>query len=159
MATTSLTRQQSATPSVRTSDPFSMLRQEMNDLFSNFWGTNGNGNGNLAFRTVMAPALDVSEKDNSFEIHVDIPGIESKDVDVQVLGNTVTISGSRKEEKEEKGKTFHRIERSSGSFSRTVTLPCEVNEKEVAAEYTNGVLSVILPKSENAKPKKVTVKG
>lgn len=107
----------------------------------------------------MAPALDVSEKDNSFEIHVDIPGIESKDVDVQVLGNTVTISGSRKEEKEEKGKTFHRIERSSGSFSRTVTLPCEVNEKEVAAEYTNGVLSVILPKSESAKPKKVNVKG
>jgi HSP20 family protein len=159
MATTSLTRQQSATPSVRTSDPFSMLRQEMNDLFSNFWGTNGNGNGNLALRTVMAPALDVSEKDNSFEIHVDIPGIESKDVDVQVLGNTVTISGSRKEEKEEKGKTFHRIERSSGSFSRTVTLPCEVNEKEVAAEYTNGVLSVILPKSESAKPKKVNVKG
>jgi HSP20 family protein len=159
MATTSLTRQQSATPSVRTSDPFSMLRQEMNDLFSNFWGTSGNGNGNLALRTVMAPALDVSEKDNSFEIHVDIPGIESKDVDVQVLGNTVTISGSRKEEKEEKGKTFHRIERSSGSFSRTVTLPCEVNEKEVAAEYANGVLSVILPKSENAKPKKVNVKG
>ena len=159
MATTSLTRQQSATPSVRTSDPFSMLRQEMNDLFSNFWGTSGNGNGNLALRTVMAPALDVSEKDNSFEIHVDIPGIESKDVDVQVLGNTVTISGSRKEEKEEKGKTFHRIERSSGSFSRTVTLPCEVNEKEVAAEYTSGVLSVILPKSESAKPKKVAVKG
>ena len=159
MATTSLTRQQSATPSVRTSDPLSMLRQEMNDLFSNFWGTSGNGNGNFALRTVMAPALDVSEKDNSFEIHVDIPGIESKDVDVQVLGNTVTISGSRKEEKEEKGKTFHRIERSSGSFSRTVTLPCEVNEKEVAAEYANGVLSVILPKSENAKPKKVNVKG
>ena len=159
MSTTSLTRQQSATPSVRTSDPFSMLRQEMNDLFSNFWSSNGNGNGISAFKMAMAPALDVSEKDNSFEIHMDIPGIESKDVDVQVLGNTVTISGSRKDEKEEKGKTFHRIERSSGSFSRTVTLPCEVNEKEVAAEYTNGVLSVILPKSESAKPKKVNVKG
>ena len=159
MATTSLTKQQSATPSVRTSDPFSILRQEMNDLFSNFWGTSGNGNGLFALKGVMAPALDVSEKDNSFEIHMDIPGIESKDVDVQVLGNTVTISGSRKEEKEEQGKTFHRIERSSGSFSRTVTLPCEVNEKEVAAEYTDGVLSVILPKSENAKPKKVAIKG
>ena len=157
MATTSLTRQQSATPSVRTSDPFSVLRQDVNDLFSNFWGTNGNGIP--AFKMALAPALDVSEKDNCFEIHMDIPGVESKDVDVQVLGNTVTISGSRKEEKEEKGKTFHRIERSSGSFSRTVTLPCEVNEKEVAAEYTSGVLSVILPKSESAKPKKVAVKG
>ena len=69
------------------------------------------------------------------------------------------IVSSLIEEKEEKGKTFHRIERSSGSFSRTVTLPCDVNDKEVAAEYTDGVLSVILPESENAKLRKVVIKG
>lgn len=153
----SLTRVQSATPSVRITDPFSLMRQEMSDLLSNFWS--GNGNGNALLRGGVAPALDVAEKDNSFEIRMDIPGVESKDLDVEVHGNTVTISGSRKEEKEEKGKTFHRIERSSGSFSRTVTLPCSVTEKEVAAEYTNGVLSVILPKSEEARPKKVSIKG
>lgn len=72
---------------------------------------------------LFAPALDVAEKDNCFELHMDIPGMETKDIDIQVQGNTVTVTGSRKEEKEEKGKTFYRIERLSGSFSRTVTLP------------------------------------
>jgi HSP20 family protein len=158
MAST-LTRAQSATPSVRITDPFTLMRQQMNELLSNIWSGNGNGGGNGLFKGAIAPALDVAEKDNSFEIRMDIPGVDSKDLDVEVHGNTVTISGSRKQEKEEKGKTFHRIERSSGSFSRTVTLPCGVSEKEVAAEYTNGVLSVVLPKSEEARPKKVSIKG
>ncbi len=156
MAST-LTRTQPATPSVRITDPFTLMRQEMSDLLSNLWSGNGDGAG--LFKGGIAPALDVAEKDNSFEIRMDIPGVDSKDLDVEVHGNTVTISGSRKEEKEEKGKTFHRVERSSGSFSRTVTLPCSVSEKEVAAEYTNGVLSVVLPKSEDARPKKVSIKG
>lgn len=156
MAST-LTRTQPATPSVRITDPFTLMRQEMSDLLSNFWS--GNGDVGSVFKGGMAPALDIAEKDNSFEIRMDIPGVESKDLDVEVHGNTVTISGRRKEEKEEKGKTFHRVERSAGSFSRTVTLPCSVSEKEVAAEYTNGVLSVVLPKSEDARPKKVSIKG
>jgi len=155
MATTNLARSQSATPSVRISDPFTAIRREMNDLFANIWAPNGNGTLPASF----APALDVAEKDNCFELHMDIPGMETKDIDIQVQGNTVTVTGSRKEEKEEKGKTFHRVERSSGSFSRTVTLPCNVTEKEVAAEYTNGVLSVVLPKSEDARPKKVSIKS
>ena len=155
MATSTMARPQSSTPSVRISDPFSVIRREMNEMFSNLWGPNGNG----ALAASFAPALDVAEKDNCFELHMDIPGMETKDIDIQVQGNTVTVTGSRKEEKEEKGKTFHRIERSSGSFSRTVTLPCNVTEKEVAAEYTNGVLSVVLPKSEDARPKKVAIKG
>ncbi|HQX48869.1 MAG TPA: Hsp20/alpha crystallin family protein [Planctomycetaceae bacterium] len=157
MAST-LTRTQSATPSVRISDPFTAMRLEMNDWLSNIWGGNGNSDANV-LRGCVAPALDIAEKDNSFEIRMDIPGVDSKDLDVEVHGNTVTISGSRKEEKEETGKTFHRVERSSGCFSRTVTLPCGVSEKEVAAEYTNGVLSVVLPKSEEARPKKVAIKG
>ena len=155
MATTTPARVQSAVPSIRITDPFSTMRQEMNDWLANIWGPNGNGNLPASF----APALDVAEKDTCFELRMDIPGMEIKDIDVQVHGNSVTVTGSRKEEKEEKGKTFHRIERSSGSFSRTVTLPCNVTEKEVAAEYTNGVLSVVLPKSEDARPRKVAIKG
>lgn len=131
------------------------MRREMNDLFANIWGPKGSG----TLPGTFAPSLDVAEKDNCFELHMDIPGMESKDIDIQVHGNTVTVTGTRKEEKEEKGKTFHRIERSSGSFSRTVTLPCNVTEKEVAAEYTNGVLSIVLPKSEDARPRKVSIKG
>ena len=75
------------------------------------------------------------------------------------LPGMMWIFEKRSEEKEEKGKTIHRIERRSGSFSRTVTLPCEVTAKEVAAEYTNGVLSVVLPKCEKSRPNKITVKG
>lgn len=144
-----------STPSVRVSDPWTAMRQEMNDLITSFWG--GNGAGPLS--TSFSPELDIAEKDNCFELRMDIPGMEAKDLDIQVQGNTVTVSGHRKEEKEEKGKTFHRIERRSGSFSRTVSLPCAVTEKEVAAEYTNGVLNVVLPKCEKAKPNKIAVKG
>lgn len=152
-ATTPAVRQ-SSTSAVRVTDPWTAMRQEMNELISNVWGGNGN-----ALSASFAPALDIAEKDNSFELHMDVPGMEAKDLDIQVQGNTVTVSGSRKEEKEEKGKTFHRVERRSGSFSRTITLPCDVTAKEVAAEYTNGVLNVVLPKCEKAKPNKITVKG
>ena len=103
--------------------------------------------------------IDISETDAAYIIAADLPGVDRKDVDITLEDGLLTLSGQKTIESETEGKTFHRIERSSGSFSRTVTLPCEVNEKEVAAEYTNGVLSVILPKSENAKPKKVAVKG
>lgn len=155
MATTTPAIKQSASPAVRITDPWNIMRQEMNDLLSGFW--NGNNTGSLV--PGFSPAIDIAEKDNSFELRVDVPGIEAKDLEIQVQGNTVTVSGQRKEEKEEKGKTFHRVERRSGSFSRTVTLPCPVTEKEVAAEYTNGVLNIVLPKCEEARPRKINIRG
>jgi len=154
MSTQTPSVKSSSAPAVRITDPWTLMRQEMNDLFANVWG----GSASMPGGT-FAPALDVVEKDNSFELHMDVPGLDAKDLDIQVQGNSVTVSGQRKSEKEEKGKTFHRIERRSGSFSRTITLPCTVSEKEVAAEYTNGVLNVVLPKCEKARPSKITVKG
>lgn len=138
-----------------TRSPLTALRQEMDDLMARFW----NGNQEEWFSTPFVPAADLAESDNALEIRMDIPGFEAKDIDVQVEGNVVTLSGQRKEEKEEKGKMFHRVERRSGSFSRTLTLPCNVNEDEVAAEYTQGVLTVKLPKCENSPAKKISVKG
>jgi HSP20 family protein len=157
MSSTTPAVKQSTTPAVRITDPWTALRQEMNDLFSGFW--NGNAGGPGVMNPSFAPALDLAEKDNCYELHMDIPGMEARDLDIQVHGNTVTVSGNRKEEKEEKGKTYHRVERRSGSFSRTITLPCEVTTKEVAAEYTNGVLNVVLPKCEKARPSKIAIKG
>jgi HSP20 family protein len=154
MSTQTPSVKSSSAPAVRITDPWTLMRQEMNDLFENAWG------GAAAFSAgTFSPALDVVEKDNSFELQMDVPGLDAKDLDIQVQGNSVTVSGHRKSEKEEKGKTFHRIERRAGSFSRTITLPCSVSEKEVAAEYINGVLNVILPKCEKARPSKITVKG
>ena len=157
MTSTTPAVKQSTTAAVRITDPWTALRQEMNDLFAGFW--NGNAGGPGVMSPAFAPSLDLAEKDNCYELHIDVPGMEAKDLDIQVHGNTVTVSGNRKEEKEDKGKTYHRVERRSGSFSRTITLPCEVDTKEVAAEYTNGVLNVVLPKCEKAKPSKISIKS
>ena len=135
-------------------DPFTALREEMNELRTQFMGE-----GESWFAGAVVPSLDMSESDNAVEIRMDLPGITAKDIDIQVAGNVLTVSGERKEEKEEKGKTFHRIERRYGNFSRSITLPCPVAESEVAAEYHDGVLTVKLPKTEESKAHKIKVKG
>ena len=153
MATTLAPQKNTSVPANR--DSFSLLRKEMEELISNFWGSNPTNwlDGNLS------PAVDVSEQENAFLMKVDIPGMEAKDLNVQVHGNTVTVSGQRQEEKETKDKTYYRMERRQGSFSRTINMPCNINEGEVAAEYVNGVLSLTLPKTEASKPKKIAIKG
>ncbi len=153
MATTLAPQKSTSVPANR--DSFSLLRKEMEELISNFWGSNPTNwlDGNLS------PAVDVSEQENAFLMKVDIPGMEAKDLNVQVHGNTVTVSGQRQEEKETKDKTYYRMERRQGSFSRTINMPCNINEGEVAAEYVNGVLSLTLPKTEASKPKKIAIKG
>ena len=155
MATTLATRRLSCLPSLWRSDPFTALREEMNDLRARFMGDEDEG----WFAGTLAPSLDVSETDTAVEVRMDLPGVTAKDIDVQVSGNVLTVRGQRQEEKEEKGRTFHRVERSYGSYSRSVTLPCPVAESEVAAEYRDGVLTITLPKTEESKPHKIKVNG
>jgi HSP20 family protein len=136
-------------------DPFTSLQEEMNELRTRLLGDGGEG----WFAGAMVPALDMSESDSSIDVRMDLPGITAKDIDIQVSGNVLTVTGKREEEKEEKGKTFHRVERRYGDFSRSVTLPCAVDEDKVAAEYRDGVLSIKLPKTEESKAHKIKVKG
>jgi HSP20 family protein len=133
--------------------PLENLREEMQDLVARTFGEEGVWPLERIF-----PSLDLAETEAAIEVRMDIPGMEAKDIDIQVNGNLLTISGERKEEKEEKGKTFHRVERRSGSFSRTVTLPAAVKEDAVDAQYKNGILTVKLAKTEEAKARKITVK-
>lgn len=98
-------------------------------------------------RTFM-PAVDVSESDGEIIVKAEIPGIESKDLDINLTGDVLTIKGEKKEEKREEGKNVHRLERTYGSFSRSFTLPCEVEAEKVEAKYKDGVLSLRLPKAE-----------
>lgn len=105
------------------------------------------------------PACDLSETADAYQLRMDVPGIKPDDITVQVTGNSVRISGERKEEKEEKDKTYHRIERRSGSFCESLQLPGEVNEEKVQAEFHDGVLTVSLPKSETTKTRTVKVKA
>jgi len=135
-------------------EPLPRIR-EVEDFLSRFWG-----NGEEGWLTeAMVPSVDLSETDKQIDVRMDIPGVKAEEIDIQINGNLLTVSGERKEEKEEKGRTFHRVERSEGSFSRTVSLPCEVQEGKVSAEYKDGVLNVSMPKAEGAKAHKIKVKG
>ena len=155
MATHLIPRRTNGLSSVWRRDPFAALRDEMNQLRSRVWGDDDES----WFSGAIAPSVDLSETDTAVEVRMDLPGVKPKDIDIQVSGNTLTVSGQREEEKEEKGRTFHRVERTSGSFSRSLTLPTAVNEGEVAAEYHDGVLFITLPKNEIAKPHKIKVKS
>jgi HSP20 family protein len=104
-----------------------------------------------------APAVDILETDNELVLNADLPGVEVKDVDINIENGTLTLKGERKFEREEKNKGFHRMERSYGSFVRYFTLPDTVDAEHVHAEYNNGVLTVTLPKKEIAKPRSIKV--
>ena len=136
-------------------EPRTGLLEEVEDAMSRLWDVGGNG---WTFGTSI-PSLDISETDKAVEVKLDVPGVTAKEIDIQLNGNLLTVSGERKEEQEKKGKTFHRIERRYGNFSRSITLPCSVQEDEVAAEYRDGVLAITLPKTEEAKSRKITVKS
>jgi len=104
------------------------------------------------------PAVDISDTDGEYLIKAELPEVKKEDVKVTVQHGVLTIHGERKHEKEEKGKRYHRVERSYGSFTRSFTLPDEVDETKVRAEYKDGMLHLHLPKSEKAKPKAIDVK-
>jgi HSP20 family protein len=104
-----------------------------------------------------APAVDIFETENELLLKADLPGVEMKDIDIQVENGTLTLRGERKYENETKEGGFHRIERSYGSFARLFTLPDTVNFEDVKADFKNGVLTVKLPKKEVAKPRTIKI--
>ena len=136
--------------------PFRALRDEFDELFNRL---SSDWDGGKWLTREFSPAYDLSETADAFQVRMDVPGIKPDDITVQVTGDSVQISGERKEEKEEKGKTWHRVERHSGSFSQILRLPNPVNEDKVQAEFSDGVLTVTLPKTEATKVKTVKVKS
>lgn len=104
------------------------------------------------------PSVDISETDEAFHIAAELPEVKKEDVKVTLENGVLTLQGERKEEREEKGRKIHRIERSYGQFVRSFTLPDGVDDTKVKAEFKEGVLHLHLPKSEKAKPKAIEVK-
>jgi HSP20 family protein len=104
------------------------------------------------------PELDIAETDEHIVVKADLPGIEVKDLDISLVNDVLTIRGERKETLEEKKEHYHRVERRCGLFHRSFTLPAEVKAEEIDAHYKDGVLTLSIPKSEVAKPKKIEVK-
>lgn len=153
MSTALSTRVSQALRPLFNRDPFGSLQQEMDDLLTRF-KMDFNGDGNLA---EVVPSLDFSETDDAYQIRMNVPGVKAEEVNIEVVGDTIRISGEHKEEKEEKGRTYHRVERRSGSFARALTLPAAVKQDKVAAECKDGILTVTLPKVEAAKAQKIKV--
>ena len=104
-----------------------------------------------------APAIEVFEKEDKFVVKAELPGMKEEDIDVSVVGDTLTIRGERKAESEVKEEDYYCCERSYGSFSRSIALPSSVDAKKIEASYEDGVLEVSLPKAPEVKAKKITV--
>jgi HSP20 family protein len=107
--------------------------------------------------TVWMPAVDVFEKEDKFVIKAELPGMKEKDIDVSMVGDTLSIRGEKRAEAEVKDEDYYRCERTYGSFYRSIPLPSTVDADKIEASFEDGVLEVVVPKSAKAKPKKVAV--
>jgi HSP20 family protein len=130
------------------------IHDEVDDLFSSFfsdldWPAWGRGRW---------PALDISENDNEFIVKAEVPGCKAEDIDISVNGNMLTISGEKKQEKEETSKGCYHVERSYGNFRRDLNLATDVDASKIEAACKDGVLTVTLPKTEKSKAVKIEVK-
>jgi HSP20 family protein len=104
-----------------------------------------------------APTIDVFEKEDKFVVKAELPGMKEEDIDISVVGDTLTIKGERKAESEVEEEDYYYCERSYGSFSRSIAIPSNVDAKKIEANYNDGVLEVSLPKTPEVKPKKISV--
>ena len=105
----------------------------------------------------IAPSMDLAETENELIVKAELPGLTDKAVDVTLKDDVLTIKGEKKQESREKGKHYHRVERSFGSFQRAFRLPSPVDAKAVNAKFENGILEITLPKAEEARPKKIEI--
>src|SRR5690349_4847503 len=137
---------------------FSTLQNEMNRLFNTVFDTPGpasGGNGG-AMRRWM-PAMDLVESGDHFVLRADLPGMSEDDIEIELEDGTLTVSGERKAEHEEREEGFHRVERSFGAFSRSLTLPKGIDADAVSASFDRGVLEIRIPKPEARKPRRISI--
>jgi HSP20 family protein len=131
-----------------------LLQNQMNRLFdSAIQGWPGESNGT----TSWVPAADIYESDEDLVVNVDLPGIDPKAVEVRVENNVLTIRGERQFDQKQNTENYHRVERSYGAFGRSFTLSTSVNPEKIRATYQSGVLTIVMPKAEAAKPRKIQI--
>ena len=135
-------------------DPFRSLREEMQNLLSDLYGARRDGSQ----AKQLIPSLDLYETGDAVQIRIDIPGMKAEEIDIQLNQGVLTVAGHRNEEKVEEGRTFHRLERRTGEFFRSLKLPAAVKEEAVDARYQDGILTITLQKTEAAKSHKIKVK-
>jgi HSP20 family protein len=139
-------------------DPFrdlSIIQDRMNKLFEESLARSRGEEG--AALTAWVPPVDIYETKDAIVVKAELPGIDQKDIEVQVHDNILTIRGERKFESDVKRENFHRIERAYGTFQRSFSIPNTIRQDQVKARFHNGVLEITLPKMEEAKPRQIKV--
>lgn len=143
-------------PVRREDDPFRFLQRDMNRLFDDFFADFPLAR-NVAGASAFTPRVNVSETDREVTVSAELPGMDEKDIAVEMSDSAVTISGERKEEKEEKNKNWHWKEQSYGSFSRTIPLPDGIDGAKAKAQFKKGLLTVAIPKREDKQARRKTI--
>jgi HSP20 family protein len=150
-------------------DPFQDLRSaqdqmaqmaqmaQMSPMLAHALGLHGQQQGS-GTATAWAPALDISERKDAYLVTVELPGVEADDLDITLEDGLLTIQGERRFTSESSEQQFHRIERRYGAFRRSITLPAQVQAEQIEASFDNGVLQIVVPKAEEATPKRIQVR-
>jgi HSP20 family protein len=131
------------------------MQREMEDLAERFFGEMVPGAGMTAF----SPPIDIVDRGNEIVVRADLPGMEQKDIQIELQDNVLTIRGERKDERQQESDNYRWSERWDGSFMRSITLPTGIDATKIQAQFKNGVLDVRMPKKQEASPKKIEVKG
>ena len=144
-------------------DPFQDLRSaqdemaQMSPMLAHALGLHTQQQGS-ATATAWAPALDISERKDAYLVTVELPGVEAEDLEITMEDGLLTIQGERHFAHDSSEQQFHRVERRYGAFRRSITLPAQVQAEQIEASFDNGVLQILVPKMEEAKPKRIQVR-
>lgn len=131
------------------------LHNEMGRVFGDLFAPHEGGTDTE--ETSWMPTVDISETENGYEIRAELPGVSEDDVNVSLTDNLLTVKGEKRQEAETEGKNYHRVERRYGSFQRRFTLPSEVATDDIRAEFSDGVLTLSIPKPEAVKPTEIPI--
>lgn len=152
MASTEMTKgkQENGSQAARRAAPFTALQQEIERVFDNFGAWRG-------FDGAFTPSMEVTETDKAIEVTTELPGIDEKDLDISLSNDVLTIRGEKRAEKEEKSKSYRLVERSYGSFERSLGLPPGIDAGAIKASMDKGVLKITLPKPATAQAQKIKI--
>jgi HSP20 family protein len=139
-------------------DPVRQLQREMDQVLQAFFGGDLEGSSRMGL-AAWEPRVDVEEDDKHYIVRADLPGVDPKNVEISVVENNLILRGERKEEREEKNKNYHRVERFEGQFYREIPLPRGIDADNIQASCAKGVLTITIPKKAEVQPKRITVQA
>ncbi len=140
-------------------EPRRSLVRSLFDDFFDVMETPGRGRRSWFEGAMWAPAVDLIDQKDKIVAKVELPGVEKKDVKISLTDNSLTIQGEIKKEEETKKEDYYYRERAYGNYSRTITLPAEVDKDKIIAKFNNGILEITLPKKPEVQPKEITIEG